>query len=274
MNNFIIRTLTGAIFVLSLTAAICYTPYTFLLFFCLVIALALNEYYNLTLPNSKKDKWVGIAGGVYLFFATFLYAGSFKNGMVFLPYILFMVFLLISELYRKKADPIQNCGFHLLGQIYCAGSFSLLNFIAYLPDKNDQIIYSWHFLLAIFLTIWLNDTGAYLIGSKFGKHRLFERVSPHKSWEGFYGGWGTALLISFLFSWYTEIEWYKWAGFVTTVVIFGTWGDLTESLLKRTFGVKDSGTFFPGHGGVLDRFDSVILATPAAYIFIELFIRN
>jgi phosphatidate cytidylyltransferase len=234
----------------------------------------MNEFYNLARIKSKGDKWIGILGGVYLFTATFLYAGPLEEELIFLPYILFLMYLLISELYKKEADPIRNCGFHILGQIYCAGSLSLLNFIAFLPDEFGEVNYSWVFLMAIFIFVWLNDTGAYLIGTAFGKHRLFERISPLKSWEGFFGGWLVVLIFSLFCAWYTGIEWYIWVGFASTVVIFGTLGDLSESLLKRTFGAKDSGKFFPGHGGILDRFDSVILATPAAYIFIELFIRN
>ena len=108
-----------------------------------------------------------------------------------------------------------------------------------------------------------------------GKHKLFERISPKKSWEGFFGGLILSLASSQAFAWFApEINRMNWLGLAATVVLFGTWGDLIESLLKRTLGVKDSGNVLPGHGGMLDRFDSVMLAVPASYIYIELFIRN
>ncbi|WP_439788047.1 phosphatidate cytidylyltransferase, partial [Parabacteroides goldsteinii] len=115
----------------------------------------------------------------------------------------------------------------------------------------------------------------YLVGSMIGKRKLFERISPKKSWEGFFGGLAVVLGASQALAWYApEVSWYNWLGLSATVVLFGTWGDLIESLLKRTLGVKDSGNVLPGHGGMLDRFDSLMLAAPAAYIYIELFIRN
>ena len=131
------------------------------------------------------------------------------------------------------------------------------------------------FIMAIFIFVWLDDTGAYLVGSLIGKHKLFERISPKKSWEGFFGGLILSLASSQAFAWFApEINRMNWLGLAATVVLFGTWGDLIESLLKRTLGVKDSGNVLPGHGGMLDRFDSVMLAVPTSYIYIELFIRN
>jgi phosphatidate cytidylyltransferase len=187
----------------------------------------------------------------------------------------FLLYSFISELYNKHQNPLINLAFTLLAQLYCAGSFALANYIVLVKSADGEISFTPLFLLALFVFVWINDTGAYLIGSQFGKHRLFERISPKKSWEGFWGGMFFALASSLIFSrMVPEISWYNWLGFATTVVCFGTWGDLVESLIKRTVGVKDSGKMLPGHGGMLDRFDSILLAIPAAYIYIELFIRN
>ena len=280
MNNFAKRTLTGIIFVGILLGAIIYNALSFAALFCIITGLALWEFYGLLkdCEISKGKRIASTVGGMYLFAACFIQANGLGSGQVFLPYLLFIIYTFIHELYSKAASPIHNWSYILLGQIYCAGSFSMLNFLS-IPNGSELIetnfTYSPLFILAIFIFVWINDTGAYLVGSRIGKRRLFERISPKKSWEGFIGGLVFVLLASQFFAYYTsEISNLQWLGLAATIVIFATWGDLTESLLKRTLGVKDSGNLLPGHGGVLDRFDSVIMATPAAYIYIELFIRN
>ena len=207
--------------------------------------------------------------------ATFVYANGLTDGKIFLPYLLFIMLTMIAELYYKAPNPINNWAFTLFAQVYCAGSFSILNFIGAEPGTPGVMSYTPLFIMAIFIFVWLDDTGAYLVGSLIGKHKLFERISPKKSWEGFFGGLILSLASSQAFAWFApEINRMNWLGLAATVVLFGTWGDLIESLLKRTLGVKDSGNVLPGHGGMLDRFDSVMLAVPASYIYIELFIRN
>lgn len=269
--------MTGIIFVAVLLGAICSHPYAYLIVFSLITGLTLWEIYGLMkhYQNASVQRAIGSLGGVYLFFATFVYANGMGGGKIFLPYLLFLMYTLIGELYYKAEKPINNWAFTLFAQIYCAGFFSLLNFIAAIPDTPGEIAYTPLFVLAIFVFVWVNDTGAYVVGSQIGKRRLFERISPKKSWEGFYGGLFFALVASQVFSCFVpDVSWYNWLGLAATIVVFGTWGDLTESLLKRTLGVKDSGHVLPGHGGMLDRFDSVLMATPAAYIYIEYFIRN
>lgn len=277
MKNLIKRALTGIIFVAVLIGAICSHPISFLIIFCLITGLALWEFYGLVkhYENASVKRLVGTTGGMYLFAATFAYTNQLTGGIIFLPYLLYLIYTLIAELYYKAPNPINNWAFTFFAQLYCAGTFSMLNFIAATPDTAGGIAYSPLFVMAIFIFIWLNDTGAYLVGSLIGKRKLFERISPKKSWEGFFGGLIFALGASQALAWYApEVSWYNWLGLSATVVLFGTWGDLIESLLKRTLGVKDSGSILPGHGGMLDRFDSLMLAAPAAYIYIELFIRN
>jgi phosphatidate cytidylyltransferase len=155
--------------------------------------------------------------------------------------------------------------------VYCAAPFSLLNFIA----LGSELSFTPWFVLALFVFVWINDSGAFLVGTQIGKHRLLERISPKKSWEGFVGGLLFTLASSLVFAhFFSEISLYIWLGLSATIVVFATLGDLTESLLKRTLGVKDSGKLLPGHGGMLDRFDSIIMAIPALYIYLKLFIQN
>lgn len=277
MKNLIIRALTGIIFVVVLVSAICIHPIFFLILFCIITGLTLWEFGSLVkhYENANLQRAVNVLGGVYLFIATFVYANGLTDGKIFLPYLLFIMLTMIAELYYKAPNPINNWAFTLFAQIYCAGSFSMLNFIGAEPGTPGVMSYTPLFIMAIFIFVWLDDTGAYLVGSLIGKRKLFERISPKKSWEGFFGGLILVLASSQAFAWFApEISQLNWLGLATTVVLFGTWGDLIESLLKRTLGVKDSGHILPGHGGMLDRFDSVMLAVPASYIYIELFIRN
>lgn len=272
MKNLITRALTGLIFVIVIVSAIWYGAYTFLALFGIITGLSVWELYGLLYGKETNlmKRCTHVLGGVYLFASTFMYEYGIANGNIFLPYLLFILALFITELYYKASNPILNWAYLLFIQVYAAGSFALLNFVAI-----EGRTYSAIPLLAIFVFVWINDTGAYLVGSTIGKRRLFERISPKKSWEGFFGGITVVLLVAYLISiYFTEIAWYNWMGLAITIIIFATWGDLTESLLKRTLQVKDSGNILPGHGGMLDRFDSVIMAAPAAYIYLELFIRN
>lgn len=277
MKNLIIRALTGIIFVVVLISAIYIHLIFFLILFCIITGLTLWEFGGLVkhYENANLQRTVNVLGGVYLFIATFVYANGLTDGKIFLPYLLFIMLTMIAELYYKAPNPINNWAFTLFAQVYCAGSFSILNFIGAEPGTPGVMSYTPLFIMAIFIFVWLDDTGAYLVGSLIGKHKLFERISPKKSWEGFFGGLILSLASSQAFAWFApEINRMNWLGLAATVVLFGTWGDLIESLLKRTLGVKDSGNVLPGHGGMLDRFDSVMLAVPASYIYIELFIRN
>lgn len=276
MKNFITRALTGIVFVAILVSAIYFHSYYFLGVFSLITGLTLWELYGLVLPEASPfNRFMGTIGGAYLFAATFGYTEKGMGAWIFLPYLLILIYLMVVALYEKGKNPLTHWSMLLFGQAYCAGSFSLLNGLAYKSELIEGLAPMPIFILALFVLIWLNDTGAYLIGSMLGKHRLFARISPKKSWEGFFGGLAVAVLGSQLLAaldpLYSHLQ---WMGLAIVVVAFGTWGDLIESLLKRTIGVKDSGNLLPGHGGMLDRFDSLLLAAPASYIYIELFIQN
>lgn len=274
LKNLLIRTVTGVIFVGVMVSAICYSSFSFLLLFGLVTGLTVWEFSGLlkNYEESSMQRMVNVIEGVYLFTASFLYANNYVDSKIFLPYLLLLMLSMIGELFFKAPNPINNFAFSFLTQVYCAGSFSLLNFIGTAPDGNT---YSPLLVLALFIFIWVNDTGAYVVGSMIGRNKMFERISPKKSWEGFFGGLIFVLAASLLFVWYEPvINCYKWLGLAATITIFGTLGDLIESLIKRTLKIKDSGNILPGHGGMLDRFDSIIMAIPASYIYIRLFIQS
>jgi phosphatidate cytidylyltransferase len=270
MNNFVKRTLSGALLVTLIVGSILLGGFAFAAFFGLICAGAVHEFHKLT--NTQKQlsvsSWVAFFGGVLLFACSFLFAAGYAHYSVLSFYGFYVVLVLISELFRKKENPLHNWAYFILGQIMVALPFSLLPFILYI-DGYQPIL-----LLALFVTIWVNDTGAYLFGVRFGKHRLFERISPKKSWEGFIGGALTALLSGYIFSLFlTSLNIVEWFVFSEIIVIFATFGDLLESMLKRTVNVKDSGDVIPGHGGILDRFDSLLLATPVIFMYLILTLK-
>lgn len=266
MNNFVKRTLSGFFFVAIVIGSILFSQYSFAFVFALISGWAVREFH--TLSNKQNDVninlWVALTGGILLFSTSFLYASGIWRYPVFSIYGFYIVLVLISELYSQKSNPLHNWAYFILGQIFVALPFSLLNFILFIDSWQPLL------LLSVFVTIWVNDTGAYIIGVSFGKHRLFERVSPKKSWEGFFGGAVAALLSGYLFSIYIpQISLFNWLILSEIIVIFGTFGDLIESLMKRTVNVKDSGNVIPGHGGLLDRFDSMLLAAPVIFIYLS-----
>ncbi|MCK9159335.1 MAG: phosphatidate cytidylyltransferase [Bacteroidaceae bacterium] len=273
MKNILLkRTITGALFVAIIVSCTLYSPLSFGTLFLIISAMTVYEFTNL-INNAEGvniNKIITMLGAGYLFLAVMEYSINSASLIVFVPYVLLLLYLLISELYLKRTSPLLNWAYAMLSQLYIALPFSMLNILTFHYNKMDNSVEFNSILpLSIFLFIWANDTGAYCIGSLFGKHKLFERISPHKTWEGFAGGAIftiiTALILSYTSPFMTIFE---WIGMAITIVIFGTWGDLTESLLKRQIGVKDSGTFLPGHGGLLDRFDSALMAIPAAVIYL------
>ena len=269
MKNLIQRTLTGILFVAVVVAAIYVHPLLFAGVFSVVVGFLINEFYSLSkYEGTLWQRCLGVFGGMYFFVASCLYAGCYVGYEIYFPYILIMMVLLISGLYVRNSNPIIQWGLILFAQCYCAGLLSLLSFIPYTMSPAYD---PWPVLM-VFIFIWLNDTGAYLIGSQIGKHRLFPRVSPLKSWEGFFGGLTVVIIASLVFSRFSVLEmaWYYWLAFAVITVVMATWGDLIESLLKRTYGVKDSGNILPGHGGVFDRFDSVVLVSPAVFVFFKI----
>jgi len=266
MNNFVKRTLSGFIFVTLIVGSILLSRFTFAAFFSIVCGWAVFEFHHLSnkQPTINVNSGTALIGGVLLFLSSFVYASGFWRYPVYSLYGFYVVLVLILELYQQKENPLNNWAYFILGQVFIALPFALLNYILFIDNWQPLL------LLAVFATIWVNDTGAYLVGVSIGKHRLFERISPKKSWEGFIGGALAALLSGYVFSLFIpQISLINWFIFSEIIVIFGTFGDLIESLMKRTVKVKDSGDVIPGHGGLLDRFDSMLLAAPVVFIYLS-----
>lgn len=270
LPNFVVRVLAGAVFVGLLLGGILINEYTFISVFSLILVLTLHEFYGLVEKDAKVPivrTW-NIVGGFALFLGSYYYTAYSSSILAFVPYIIYILILFISELYMKQQNPIQSLAYSLLGQIYIAAPFALTNYLVFAYQPGN---YHYVYVLALLVFIWVNDSFAYLTGMTFGKHRLFERISPKKSWEGFIGGAAVALASSLIFAhFFPNLPAWAWIGFAAVTVVFGTWGDLFESLIKRTLGVKDSGNMIPGHGGILDRFDSTIIAIPAIFVYLVL----
>lgn len=270
-NNFIQRAVTGALIVAVLVGCIIFSPLTFSILFALISALVVREFSLLVNQNEgvSTNTLINVLGGIYLFFAFLGFCMGLTGSQVFIPYLFLIIYLLISELYLQKENPVENLAYSMLSQLYVALPFALLNVLAFQADTTGAVTFNYALPLSIFTFIWLNDTGAYCFGTLFGKHRLFERISPKKSWEGSIGGGIITLAAGFAFGhFFPFMSSLAWAGLGLTVCIFGTWGDLVESLIKRHMKIKDSGTILPGHGGILDRFDSALIAIPAAVIYL------
>lgn len=277
MHNFIVRAITGVLFVAVLVCSFL-RPQAMVLLFALITGLSVWEFTGLVSDRAgvTVNRLISTVAGVYLFLAMAGFCSELTPSAVFVPYLVSIIYLLVAELYLKHEDPIHDWAYTMMAQLYIALPLSLLNTLAFHTAPQGFVVYDAALPLSVFVFLWMNDTGAYLCGSLLGKHKLFPRISPGKSWEGSISGGilvvAVAMLVWYLTDLYqlnllglTAIE---WVGLGLTVVVFGTWGDLVESLLKRTLGIKDSGNILPGHGGMLDRFDSSLLAIPAAVVYL------
>jgi phosphatidate cytidylyltransferase len=266
MSNFWQRTLFGTIFVSILIGAILYDAITFRVLFLLIAVGALDEFYKIvTTENAKPNKKVGRIIGIltYILLSTIAF-GNLPYKYITLIAVL-LLFIPLAELYRNKEQPIVNISLTWFGIFYTVLPFGLLNFIAIQKtDYNPEII------LGYFILQWSSDSFAYLFGITMGKRRLFERISPKKSWEGFIGGGLLTLIAGYIIAMYFHsLAASEWMIIAFIIVITGTLGDLVESLLKRTYQLKDSGNIIPGHGGILDRFDSLIFAIPFIWLYLN-----
>jgi len=263
VNNLIKRTLTGIIFVTVLFGAIFFHQYTFFVLFLAITVGAINEYFSLIKEKISPQRCMGSLIAASLFIAAFAHTNYNYNKLYLITLALtFLVFII--ELYRKKERPFDNIAHTITGVIYTGLPFSLINYIVFWGGDTYLPLV----LASIFILIWSNDTFAFLWGVSFGKHKLFERISPKKSWEGSIGGALSTIAISYLISRYvTSIETIDWIIIAIITVISGSLGDLCESLLKRSLNIKDSGNILPGHGGILDRFDALLIAIPFIFVY-------
>ncbi len=266
LKKLLVRTVSGLVYCLLIvtciffeTNGVAFLAALFSILGCIEFSKMCHDYSRVTLPTLLLD----IAGCLALV--------TVAGGVSPLVWIAVMVCRFIEELYIRSDNPLKNIAHSMMSQVYIGLPMALMVYLSSMIDAN--------IVLAIFLFLWINDTGAFLVGSSIGHHRLFERVSPKKSWEGFFGGLaftlGAAALFRTCFNGFFGLGEHShlmlvWLGLGAVVSIFGTWGDLVESLMKRTLNVKDSGNLIPGHGGILDRIDSLLLALPAAVIYLSL----
>lgn len=253
--------------------ALFWHPWSYFGIFLLIALLTQREFYQLTNLREKQDLQVygillGIITNVLVFLSFYQPLPVAIHKFYFLVFpALFIAFVL--ELYRKNnPTPFQDLGWWFLGLLYTSIPFALLHFVAfYVPSK-----YSPTNVLGVLFLIWANDVGAYFAGKSFGKHSLFPRISPKKTWEGSIGGVITAFLIAVALSFFfKDLQSWQWFGLMVIVALAGTCGDLIESMFKRSIHIKDSGSTIPGHGGFLDRFDALLMAIPFIVAFLQIF---
>jgi phosphatidate cytidylyltransferase len=274
VSNLVTRTVSGAVFLCILLSGIIFHPFGYGFILLVIIVIGLHEFYGMLLPKSfSLRKILGYTIATVLFVLFYLKGfGLPVSGNYFWILVVPVAGVFVAELYARSQTPFSNISGVLLGVIYVALPLSLTTELTLYEGNYDYRIF-----LALFIFLWSNDVGAYCFGIMFGrkgKHKLFERISPKKSWEGFFGGIITSLLAAFvlLSIWgeryaFDRIHWFILAVIVS---LSGTFGDLAESMLKRASGVKDSGKIMPGHGGILDRFDSALFAFPCALAYIYL----
>ena len=299
MRNLIVRTLTGAVYVLLLVGCTVYSPVSAFFFFAAVAAATLWEFGSLmnTHLGAAMPRPINAMAGVVLAAAVWLSAiASPQTAQMFALYGLLMLYIIISGLYRHTQKPLKDWALCFASQIYIALPFALLPLLSIVYDEMaGSMTYNWIYPLALFIFLWVNDTFAFLCGCSLSRYipaKLFPRISPKKSWIGSIGG-GLFTLLAAVIIWrldngqwsmdngqwsmvngqwsmvngQSSMSLLRWLGFALVVIVFGTWGDLVESLIKRQLGIKDSGHILPGHGGLLDRFDSALLTIPASVIY-------
>lgn len=274
MSNLVTRTISGILFVAVIVACILGSPITFVVLFAGVSAVCVWEFCTLVNRHRglQTNRMIATIAAVYLHFAFMAFCTEAVGTMIFIPYILTTVYLLISELYLHRPKPFDNWAMAFASQLYIALPVALINALAFRSNSfYSSITYASEFPLAVMIFLWTNDMGAYCFGStlqRFVPAKLFPSISPHKSWIGSVGGGLLTLAAAAVMAHFCpSMTLLQWLGMALVVVVFGTWGDLVESQIKRNLGVKDSGNFLPGHGGALDRFDSFLLAVPCVVLY-------
>jgi phosphatidate cytidylyltransferase len=268
LKNLLQRTVSGILYLVIIIGSLFLGKYAFGTLFLIIVMLALVEFYNLMgFQSFMPVTAIGLLTGAGLFILAFLVAAQ----MIDTPYLAlaatFPVISLVTALYSKRTDIMHDLPKILLGILYIAGPLAMMNYLVFPASVSH--IYTHRIVLGILILVWVNDTGAYVTGTTIGRHRLFPRISPKKSWEGVIGGSLVTLVPAF---WMDRIMGIlsvaDWMILAVIVCVLGVYGDLAESLIKRNADRKDSGALIPGHGGVLDRFDSVLFVMPAAFIYL------
>ncbi len=270
MNEFVKRSLTGAVFIVVMMGAILWNPWSLLILLLGISGIALHEFYNMfRLRGFAPLVKAGIASGSIILIVVFLERQSFIPAKFLTLLIIPFAGLWFSFVFIKRDQLVQSMIITVSGLIYILLPLSLIPFVS--QNELTGFAYNPEILIGILLIIWTYDSGAYISGILFGKHKMAPSISPKKSWEGFFGGMVFAVLMGFLYSSFTTmLSLTDWVILSFIIVLTGTAGDLFESLLKREAGVKDSGRIMPGHGGILDRFDSLLLIIPFVFLYLYL----
>lgn len=268
MSEFSKRTLSGIIFVAIIITSILYNQYTFILLFSVISIICVKEYINIAkIFNASINKLLTYSSTVFILLLYFLCKTEiFSNNLLYLATLPFILILII-EVFKNDINCVQNASMSLITLNYAVLPFAMTISLAFIDKEYNPII-----ILSTFALIWTNDTGAYLSGIKFGKHKLAPKLSPKKSIEGFAGGIVFTILVAIVLHLFLLDKYSLFDMIVIALIvsIFGTIGDLFESMLKRRASIKDSGTLMPGHGGALDRFDSFIFVIPIVNIYMHL----
>ncbi|MCX8490818.1 MAG: phosphatidate cytidylyltransferase [Cyclobacteriaceae bacterium] len=268
-SNLSQRIATGLLGAAGIIFGIVYSEWTYLLVFFIICFLSLREFYKLSgLDGMIPQKTFGTICGLTIFFLSFFIERgsiSYRYYFIFFP-LLSCVYMI--KLYKKiERKPFTNIAYTFLGIFYIAVPLALLNIAAF-----EEGTYHFEIIFGCLFILWATDTGAYFAGSLFGKRKLFERISPKKSWEGVIGGALLALAMTYGISYFFDLlAFWQWVSICVIIVIGGVYGDLIESLLKRSIEIKDSGNSLPGHGGFLDRFDGLFISAPFIVAFLEIF---
>lgn len=271
MKNIVTRSISGIVYVALIIGSIILGASYFMALATVFAILATFEFHALTrrLYNANKNQSTFLIADIA---ATVAIVALSSRGLGFLfgSVVLLCAYLtirIVMAIYQRDGNPLVTAATSVLGVLYVGLPLGIASALNYSCQSNPSLRY---LMLIVFIMIWLNDTGAYCVGCLIGRHRLFERLSPKKSWEGFWGGlaFSTAAGIGCYYLCPGTVGIGVWAGLGLTVSVFATWGDLFESLIKRAAAVKDSGHIMPGHGGMLDRIDSLLLVAPATYLYV------
>ncbi|SFK47164.1 phosphatidate cytidylyltransferase [Proteiniphilum acetatigenes] len=264
----------GIIYILVILLGLLGGRFSFLAVFGAILGSGLFEFYRMVEKDTSHaiSKIFNILLGIIIFISVFLYLEGIYTYLLPVCILIYLLILIASAIFLRRHDILHGIIYSVFGQVYITMPLSLLMFISYSPNVAGNE-YDWVPVLALFVFLWVNDTAAYFIGSLIGKHKLIEHISPKKSIEGFIAGILFTMLASLIFArLYPGFSVAFWMGLAVVVSLFGTLGDLFESLIKRTCNVKDAGDLIPGHGGILDRIDSLLVAVPAVFLYLILFL--
>ncbi|MFQ3575005.1 MAG: phosphatidate cytidylyltransferase [Cytophagales bacterium] len=268
LTNLQQRIIFGILGALAVVNSIIWSEWSFFVLFFVISMFAQQEFYQLLIEDKKKPNDIfGTVIGLVVYTLAFFIEKKFLSVSYYMALFPLCALIFIFELYYSKKKPFNNVAYTFLGVLYVAIPFTVLVVIAFVNGD-----YSWQIVLGVLMLLWASDTGAYFAGRKLGKHKLFPRVSPGKTWEGAIGGGLLSLLTSWVLSiYFTDLKSWQWPCLSVIIVVSGIYGDLVESSFKRSLEIKDSGSAIPGHGGFLDRFDGLLLASPFVITFLQIF---